>query len=422
MPATRRAALLAGLALALVAALIITTLAGLAAIRRSPFHLAAHATATGGAQMTTTPGASPFVCANAPDAHSAYVFVNDDTQLYRVSGCADPVKLTSHDAETAVTPLGFSPSNRWLMVATGPAKVAEGAPSVFCQALLNPQTGALKPTTFCEDTSLGPSPSAKMMRFVGWLDDAAFVEAEFTKPTTFSGPVRILRVSATTLTPTLVTALTWVANLATGDSVGIKIRGGSLFYGGYKSIAEGGAWLHRVSLADGADTRLVKLGVVGTGGCQVYEGPCAWTGPWDVSPDGTHLAYHNPGPTQSLSDTSNEPGTPLYYAKIDGTSASQLFGGASDQGFTTALFSPTGAAILSNSRNGPQGNAVETLATQRVTGLPEGYFAVRWRGDGVALLLNDVHDNTASHAALFDIATGKTTQLPGVADSYVWGA
>jgi hypothetical protein len=414
--------LLTSLALALVVALIVTILAGLTALHRSPFPLGAQTTAAPIAQRSTTPGALPFVCANAPGSQSTYAFVNDDTQVYRVSGCAAPVKLTSHDPSTTISPLAFSPANRWLMVTKGPAQVTDSAPSIVCQALLNPQTGASTPTTFCEDSSLSPDPGMKMMRFVGWLDGNAFLEAEFTKPTTFSGPVRILRVNATTLASTLVTTLTWVANLATGESVGIRLRGATLFYGGFKSIAEGGAWLHRVSLADGMDTRLVKLGVVGTGGCQVYEGPCAWTGPWDVSPDGTRLAYHNPGPTQSISDTSTEPGTPLYYAKTDGSGALHLFGGASDRGFTTPLFSPSGAAILSISRNGPRGNAIETLATQRVTGLPEGYFVLRWRNDGAALLLDDVHDTNAPRAALFDVATSKITQLPGVASSYVWGA
>jgi hypothetical protein len=348
--------------------------------------------------------------------------VSDDTQLYRVTGCAAPVKLTNHDVATAIKPLAFSPANRWLMVTSGPARNTDSGPSTVCQALLNPQTGAITTTTFCEDTSLSPDPNTAMTRFIAWLDENTFLEAEFTRPTTVPGAVRILRVNASTLTPTVVTTLTWVANLATGDSVGIKARGHALYYGGYRSESEGGAWLHRVSLADGSDTRLVKLGVAGTGGCQVYEGPCAWTGPWDVSPDGTHLAYHNPGPTQSLSDTSNEPGTPLSYAKRDGSSAFQLFGGAHDQGFSIPIFSPTGSAILSISNNGPQGNAMETLATQRVTNLPEGSFVVGWRNDGLALALNNIQAGPTSNAALFDVATGKVIQLPGVAASYVWGA
>jgi len=285
---------------------------------------------------------------------------------------------------------------------------------------MSPQTGAMTPTTFCEDAGLSPDPNTPMTRFVGWLNESTFLEAEFTRPTTVPGAVRILRVSASTLAPTLLATLTWVANLATGDDVGIKIRGNALYYGGYQSESEGGAWLHRITLADGSDTRLVKLGVAGTGGCQVYEGPCAWTGPWDVSPDGSHLAYHNPGPTQSLSDTSNEPGTALYFAKLDGSGAIALFGGASDLGFSRPVFSPTGSAIVSRSNNGPQGIAVEALATQRVTNIPDGSFLVRWRNDGAALLLNDIQAGPTS-ATLFEIATGKVTQLPGVASSYIWG-
>ena len=75
-------------------------------------------------------------------------------------------------------------------------------------------------------------------------------------------------------------------------------------------------WLHRVSLATGVDTRIVRLGATGNGGCQVGSNPCNWTGPWDVSPDGSHILYYSPGPTIAPSDTcQDEAETPLFYAQ-----------------------------------------------------------------------------------------------------------
>jgi hypothetical protein len=40
---------------------------------------------------TTTP--VPFVCANAPGSQRMYAFLNHDRQIYRVTGCANPVRL-----------------------------------------------------------------------------------------------------------------------------------------------------------------------------------------------------------------------------------------------------------------------------------------------------------------------------------------
>jgi hypothetical protein len=108
-------------------------------------------------------------------------------------------------------------------------------------------------------------------------------------------------------------------------------------------------------------------------------------------------------------------------AKLDGSGAVQLFGGSSGQGFTRPVFSPTGSAIVSTSNNGPQGIAIETLATQRVTSVPDGSFLLGWRNDGLALALNNIQAGPTQNAALFEVATGKVIQLPGVAGSYVWG-
>ena len=149
------------------------------------------------------------------------------------------------------------------------------------------------------------------------------------------------------------TKLTWVASVANANEPsGIALRGDALYYGGYMSTSEGGAWLHRFSLTSQTDTRIVRLGLAGFGGCQVADVPCQWTGPWAVSRDGAKIAYHAPGPTESMSDTSMEANTPLYLATSDGSGAQHLFPTqALRQGFNQPTFSPDGRYVVATFPN-----------------------------------------------------------------------
>jgi hypothetical protein len=367
--------------------------------------------------VTAAPTPIPFTCANPPAATSTYTFQGDDQQLYLVASCAAPVQLTRLDAtKQRVIPQAFSPSNRWLMVTIRPSQAIEGTSTSppWCQALIRTQTGALAMTTFC--TAYWSNDWTEWPTFVGWLDDGAFLEAIAQR----DHRVRVVRVDAATLAVTPVTTLTWVANMATDSWTapsGILIRGDALYYGGYASTAEGGAWLHRYSLTTGTDTRLVRLGLAGEAGCQV-AGPCDWTGPWDMTPDGGHIVYYSPGPTRSLSDTGdNEPATALYYARTDGSARVQMFA-ATPVGFATQpRLSPDGLSVLLPLRD----DVVQPVTGGALITLPSGYYVSIWRFDSRALVLMHFDGAGALHAALFTLDGGAITPLPGNPQSYVWG-
>ncbi len=425
LPASQRKLLLAGLAAALVVVLLIAGLALLSALR-SPH---GGSPTAGGAPTSTarplptttlassaTPTNAPFVCANPAGSNSTYVFMNTDRQLYRVTGCANPVRLTSLAADTRLIPLAFSPTHRWLMVVVGPSQQSETGSPPSCQALLDPQTGALTRTRYCEDMSA--SPAYPIDRFIDWVDDGTFLVAEFEQPANGTTPVKILRVSAASLASTSITTLTWVANDATyGTDTGIKLRGGFLYYGGYASASEGGAWLHRVSLADGSDSKLFKLGLTLTGGCQVYDGPCNWTGPWDISAGGTRVVYHNPGPTISRSDTTNPPDTPLYITNPDGSAALKL---TSPSGTThymsTPALSPSGAWVTAPNNNGDT-VLLATDGSGTAIPLPYQYNFAAWGTDSKSAILA-----SPDGFAVYTLATRAVVDLAPGTNSYLWAA
>jgi hypothetical protein len=435
MSPSARHVVLAGLAIALVVALLATSIAVLAAIRNLPaansHRPGSQAAGTGAsspeATADATPGASatpanqPFVCANPVGATTTYVFLNADHQIYRVAGCSTPVQLTHVDVQTSVTPLAFSATNRWLMVALGPAQQADNGGPPSCQYLMAPQTGALTKTSYCEDTGL--SPTYPIDRFIAWVDDDTFFEAEFENPTSETIPVKVLRVSASTLASSTVATLTWVANSMTPDTdTGIRIRGGYLYFGGYMNASEGGAYLHRIALASGADTKLVRLGIADRGPCQVYDGPCNWTGPWDISQDGSRIVYHNPGPTIAPSDTNGPTETPLYIANPDGSGSVQLTDAPSgpNEYMSMPMLAPSGAWVVYEQ----SGHAVlvPTDGSRSATPLPEGYWAATWRSDSRALLLSGSGPNYTQQLALYSLATKAITPLATYTSGYVWGA
>ena len=236
----------------------------------------------------------------------------------------------------------------------------------------------------------------------------------------------VVRVNATTFARSPIVTLTYVANFGTtAYPSGIKLAGGALYYGGYASKSEGGGWLHRVSLATGVDTRIVRLGVTGNGGCQVGSNPCNWTGPWDVSPDGSHILYYSPGPTVEPNDyCADEAETPLYSARSDGSNPVRLF---ADQplgrAFPAPRFSPDGTKVAWVIVTGPTlcqsvtHGAIQATSGGTVTALPDTYGVAVWRNDGAAAMLGG-----QGASELYTLATGRLTPMPGDAYSYVWGA
>jgi hypothetical protein len=127
-------------------------------------------TPTAGPTATVTP--MPFICANAPGSQSVYAFVDHDRQIYRVTGCANPVRLTHYDDSTWGIPLAFSPTNRWLMVDVTQRASDSSYPE--CQVLINPTNGAATRTPFCADS--WSDAWTEWPAFIAWLDDNTFLE------------------------------------------------------------------------------------------------------------------------------------------------------------------------------------------------------------------------------------------------------
>ncbi len=234
-------------------------------------------TATAAATATADPGA--FVCASPPGSAASYAYVAKGGQMYLVQGCHTPVAVRA-PAGRQYSPIAFSPSGAWLLAWNGVANPQQ-PDTVSCLALVAFSSGAVTPTTLCSPYGGGATGLARWYIPIGWASDSSFYLASARRDNvTIVSPTTVSRVSLPQLTQTAVTTLTWVATFANGSAPsGIVLRGDALYYGGYVSQSEGGAWLHRFSLSAKTDTRIVRLGLAGSGVCQVSETPCAWTGP-----------------------------------------------------------------------------------------------------------------------------------------------
>ncbi|MDE3229859.1 MAG: hypothetical protein KGO05_08240, partial [Chloroflexota bacterium] len=304
------------------------------------------------AQATATMAAAlqnGYVCANPPGSSAYIAYVDAKGQLYVAQGCAPPTLIPAPQGRDLI-PIAFSTQNGWLLVWNS-AVDSQAAGATNCLAVIDLTKMTLTTTsTFCNPAGPGGAGSATAKFWwyspIGWTNDNAFYLAETAAST--GNAVTVAYVALPGLAAVPVTTIPWVANLArvdAGDS-GVALAGGALYYGGYRSSSEGGAWLHRFTLGTRADTRIVRLGLAGSGGCQAQIAPCRWTGPWDVTPNGGAIAYHSPGPRQSFSDTDTEAGTPLMLASTTGGRATQLFPGVDmGQGFAAPMFSAGGAFV-----------------------------------------------------------------------------
>lgn len=269
---------------------------------------------------------------------------------------------------------------------------------------------------------------------LGWAsDDSFYLASTVSDPSHVNEPATVSLISLPQLTQSIVTTLTWVASVANANApAGIALRGDALYYGGYVSTSEGGAWLHRFSLTTRTDTRIVRLGVAGIGGCQVSEAPCGWTGPWDISRDGSTIAYHNPGPTQSLSDAltpGNDMNTPMYVAASDGSSPTRVFPQVALGGsFTQPTFSPDGQYIVASFSRAtftlPGKVIFERLSDGTLTTAPAELMFQSWTPQpGVALMYNTSTGGAPDyliHLELYNIATGARIALQPETSGYVW--
>lgn len=419
-----RRKLVAGIAAALAAALVVAGFLTVLASRGNGPSIAAtpvpHQTATTAPLPTNTASATPaattapasatFVCANPAGSQMVYAYVRGDGNLYIVKGCALSGALLPGVAYAH--PLAWSPSNRYLMV---DEPTAQGSDQVLA---LDTTTGQHYPTGFSQDFSRDAGAGDTAHIFIGWLDDYSFlgVNVPITQNATSGapiGPMTVVKVDLFNGKQSAVTTITWAATFAVRDS------GKYLYYSGFQSASEGGAYLHRVDLAAATDTKLVPLGIAGPGPCQGTP-VCPWTAPWDVTADGTHALYHNPGPTTTPSDTNIPPDSPLYYANVDGSGATKPFGSKLAAALTTPVFSPDGRFVVAAGSN----YTANQFGTSQ-TGLAKlggGYQIVNggfqtWRGDSQAMVL--VSSNGTY--VLYTLSDGTTRPLETNAQSYVWG-
>ena len=363
-------------------------------------------TATPGAD--STPQASAFVCANPPGSNLTYAYWRGDKRTYIVTGCSAP-QMVPVPAYSFL--LAWSPANRYLALETNAQN--DTYPLVIYDTS-NRQTITTK---FVGGYPSEANYGTVIRKFIGWVDDNTFLGAVQPVVSGLSdGPLgasTIVKVDVASQRETTVGTVAWFADTK-------MIAPGYLFYAGYQSKSEGQAYLHRLDLNTGADTRLVPIGEYGNGGCQgtIF---CNWTAPWDVSADGTHVIYHNPGPNSFPSDINIVRDTPLIYADINGANPSKPFSNRLAYGLTLPLFSPDGSYILAlglGDAPDPNGDAHMGLARigGSVTILEGGFYA--WRGDSKAFVLIK---NDAEQPLLYDIASRTTTPLEQGTTVYLWG-
>jgi hypothetical protein len=208
------------------------------------------------------------------------------------------------------------------------------------------------------------------------------------------------------------------SGIGIGLAVRIAANGRYLFYA---ADAGSTASLHRFDLTTGTDTALVPLGLYGNGGCQGST-VCGWTAPWDVSSDGSHILYHNPGAASTPSDTNTPKDTPVLYANPDGSNASMPFGSQLAAGLVAPVFSPNGGLAVTigstyTSTDPYSGNPQMKLVTfGNPATIVAGSF-VAWRGDNQALVVS----GSQSGPSIYDLATGATTPLEANSNYYLWG-
>lgn len=368
---------------------------------------------TASVTVPPTPANSPFICANPAGSALTYAFVNADHQIYMVSGCSAPAQLTHlqfTDTYTMPNPVAWSPSRRYLAI-------HPNLQQDYCLRIIDTSTGATLSTRY--DCFNGdPTQNGDVRGFVGWIDDNTFLGRIDSGVPNTPAPVTLVRVDIHTQAETPIASFAWMSDQ--------RIRAGSVFFGGRVNPSDTTAYLYRLSLADGSQTRLVSLGLSGYGGCQVGPGPCSWTAPWDVSPDGAHILFHKPGADSLPSDTHMVPNTAIYYANTDGSSAVAVLAGISSQSMISAAFDPSGtrATMTVAASNGSADFVYQTLPGGAIQRLSGSYDAV-WRADGQALV--DVRstysgDLTLSTATLVDLATGQTTALPANTTQYLWAS
>jgi hypothetical protein len=346
-----------------------------------------------------------------------YAYMRGDYDVYVVTGCASPRRLTTTNAD----PLAWSPSNRYLAVSQ---QSYSAAPSQL--EVIDTQSGAVISTHYTTDfgSSITPAVGSTTRTFFGWLNDTTFLGAIsklVSGPQGILGPgtSTLVRVDLTTGRETVIGTIPgWVAfGLGIGPAVRIVANGRYLFYAAYAGST---AYLHRFDLSTGADSTLVSLGLYTFGGCQGTN-VCGWTAPWDVSPDGSHILYHHPGAPSTPSDTNDPKDTPVLYANPDGSGATQPFGTRLAASLVEPVFSPNGHLAVASGSTYSSTNPFSGPPQMKLVALGGPYTLVTgglvaWRGDNQALVIYGAQVDPG----LYDIATQTTTPLEANSSFYLW--
>jgi putative zinc finger protein len=359
------------------------------------------------AVSTTSVQPGSFVCANPAGSNLKYAYVRGDGSLNIVNGCADPVRVA---VGAYSYPLRWSPGNRYLAIQTGTQS------GVYPLTLFDTSNGRIITTNFAAAYPSDASNGQVIRLFLGWVDDNTFLgvlaPVVANNPDGPFGTSTIVKVDVASQAETKVGNIAWFAATKV-------IAPGYLFYAGYQTKSEGQAYLHRLDLSNGTDTKLVPLGEYGNGGCQVSMF-CNWTAPWDVTPDGVNVMYHNPGPTSFPSDINMVKDTPLVFARLDGSYPGTPFGTKLTGNLSSPAFSPGGKYVVATGvtdRQVQQGDAWFRLLQigGSVTDV-HGAF-VTFRGDNLAMV---IYTGSGLQPALYDIASGTTTTLEPSSSSYLW--
>jgi hypothetical protein len=364
---------------------------------------------------TTSPQPSAFVCANPAGSSMTYTYMRGDGNLYVVTGCSAPRRIGTNSTWA----VAWSPSNRYLAVSL------QGYPGPSKIGVIDMQTGAMISTRYTVDFGSTPNVGSTGRIFFGWLDDHTFLGA--IAPLVNDGAIytgepaasTLVRVDLLTGTETTVGTIPGWVMFGPGLEPGVRItaNGRYLFYAAYTGSS---ASLHRFDLTTGTDTTLVPLGLYGNGGCQGTT-VCGWTSPWDVSSDGTHILYHNPGASSTPSDINTPKDTPVLYANPDGSGANMPFGTQPAAGLVTPVFSPSGGLAVTTGSTytgtDPIGNdpQMKLVAFGNPATIVAGSF-VAWRGDNQALIIF----SSQGGPLLYDLASGSTTPLEANSNYYVW--
>lgn len=371
----------------------------------------ASATATSASSPTaatpTTVQPGSFVCANQAGSNLTYAYVRGDGSLNIVNGCADPVRVA---VGAYSVPLSWSPTGRYLAIQTS------NASTTFPLVIYDTSNGHIITTNFAAEYPTDASNGQVIRLFLGWVDDNTFLgvlaPVVYNNPDGPFGPSTIVKVDVASQAETKVGNIAWFAATKV-------IAPGYLFYAGYQNKSEGQAYLHRLDLNNGTDTKLVPLGEYGNGGCQGTP-YCNWTAPWDTTPDGVNVIYHNPAPTSMPSDTNMVKDTPFVFSRLDGSISSTPFGTGLAAALSTPTFSPGGKYVVATGvtdKQVQQSDAWFRLLQigGSVTDV-QGAF-MTFRGDNLAMV---IYTGSGSHPALYDIASGTTTTLEPSSSSYLW--